>query len=198
MWRDDVRQNPSNLASVHLGLNLFALSRTGSLSHTRSNGVLNLRPFLRLNGVSPSAPTMQAQITSSGVVCHPRCQTRASIGGLPARFSSTTAFVVLTRPPTVKVALSAIPFARRVTWRTDLVHSGCSLRTKLSNTTDEFTDTWLSVCSDSDLLAIPTHQSISQANVQHAGHHVLSSKRLQQTSCRCVCPSQLTVVLSLR
>ena len=55
MQRDDLRQNPINLASVHLGLNLFTLSRTGSLSHTRSpkpaNGVPNLRPFNRLNGV---------------------------------------------------------------------------------------------------------------------------------------------------
>ena len=65
MKRDDLRQNPSNLASVHLGLNLFALSRTGSLSHTRSpkpaNGVPNLRPFSRLNAVSPSAPTIRRQ-----------------------------------------------------------------------------------------------------------------------------------------
>ena len=68
MQRDDLRQNPSNLASVHLGLNLFALSRTGSLSHTRSpkpaSGVPNLRTFNRLNARrEPFAPTMQAQIT---------------------------------------------------------------------------------------------------------------------------------------
>ena len=38
-----------------------------ALSHTRSpkpaSGVSIVRPFNRLNGVSPSAPTMQAQIT---------------------------------------------------------------------------------------------------------------------------------------
>ena len=65
MWRDDLKQNPSNHASVHLGLNLFALSRIGSLSHTCSpkpaNGVPNLRPFNRLKGVRLSALTMQAQ-----------------------------------------------------------------------------------------------------------------------------------------
>ena len=42
--------------------------------------------------------------------------------------------------PTVKMALSAITIACRVTWRTDLVYSGRSLRTELSKTTGELTD----------------------------------------------------------
>ena len=88
MCRDDLRQKPSNLASVHLGLNLFTLSRTGSLSQTRSpkpaSGVPNLRPFRRLNGVSPSAPTMHA--VRRGPAPRPSSTS-----------SSTTAFVVHTR-----------------------------------------------------------------------------------------------------
>ena len=67
-----------------------------------------------------------------------------------------------------------------------------------SHTEDKLTDTALSICSDSDFLAPPNHQSISQANGQRAGRHLLSSKRLQWMSCQCVCPLQLTVVLSLR
>ena len=102
MQRDDLRQNPSNLASVHLGLNLFALSRIGSLSHTRSpkpaNSVPNLRPINRLNGVSPWRVVPS---TLSDVGQHRGPQARSP--------QQLTAFVVLTRPPTVKMALSAIP-----------------------------------------------------------------------------------------
>ena len=53
---------------MHLGLNLFTLSRTGSLSHTISPKPTSGMPCApnRLDGVSPSAPTMQAQITFKG------------------------------------------------------------------------------------------------------------------------------------
>ena len=167
MLRDDLRQNPSNLASVHLGLNLFALSRTGSLSHTRSpkpaHSVPNFRtlesPEWRESACSDHAGANHL----SGVVYHPRCQTRASIAG-----------------------------------RTDLVQCGRSLRTKLSNTTDELTDAGLPICSDSDF---PAPQSNEPFRKQTGSVRVTtppSSKRLQQTSCQCVCPLQLTVVLSLR
>ena len=118
-------QNPSNLASVHLGLNMFTLSRTGSPSHTRTPNPAN---------------------HLSCVVNHPRHQTRASAAPLK-HILLKTAFVVLTRPPTVKMALPAMPLP------SESPGGFCSVRTQLLNTTDEFTDAWLSVCSDSCFLA---------------------------------------------
>ena len=79
--RDDLRQNPSNLASLHLGLNLF--------SHTRSpkpaSGVPNLRPLDRLKGVSRLLrPCWCKSLERRGVP-----STLSDAGqhhGLPARF----------------------------------------------------------------------------------------------------------------
>ena len=88
VYHDVARQNPSNLASVHNGLNLFALSRIGSRSHTRSpkpaNGVPNLRTFNRLNGVSPSAPKPSIHFASKRASC-----------GSPLPFNETAATNVM-------------------------------------------------------------------------------------------------------
>ena len=77
---------------------------------------------------------------------HPRCQTWASVTALQHVFLDKC----LRRPHDGSLSN---PIVCRVTWRPDLVHSGRSFRTELSNTTDELTDTGRSICSDGDFLA---------------------------------------------
>ena len=116
MWRDDFEadfKQPRPNASRIEPCSLFPepLSRTRSLRHTRSprptSGVTKLRTLQSSEWCHSLCSDHASANHLSGMMYH---ATRRGPASRPtSKFSSTTAFVVVTRPPTVIMALSAIP-----------------------------------------------------------------------------------------
>ena len=117
------------------------------------------------------------------------CVQRSLHCGPQTRFSSTTAFVVPTKPPTVKMTLSTTPNRlQNEDWSSTV---NCSFHTQFSKTTDNFKDAYLCVlakCACTATNVMPVRLSFAtNRSVEDAGSAGLSSTvgaELDDAECR--------------